>query len=183
MLPLSLPFPLEWQILKLPSHPPPAVPLSACSSGMKCCRTSFKGPFWPGSSWASCPQQQAPYGFWQDYECLLSSNHSYHKTQIKMDRYVFNEFINLKGFGFLKAGIWLSIPCFGFPWLLQNHCMLIPPTLTAQTFCMVLGMISNEKWNLGMIFRSKVVCFYRTNFLQQLNLLVIGTLKNPRYLL
>lgn len=100
-LPLSLPFSLEWQILALPSHPP-VVPLGTCSSGTKCCRTSFKGLFWPGSSWASCPQQQAPYGFWQDYECLLSTNHSYHKTQIKMDRYIFNGLINLKGFGFLS---------------------------------------------------------------------------------
>lgn len=93
-------FPLEWQILELPSHPP-VVLLSPCSSEMKCCRTSFKGLFWPGSSWASCPPQWACSVFWQDYECLLSTNCSYHKTQIKMDRYIFNEFINLKGFGFL----------------------------------------------------------------------------------
>lgn len=32
---------------------------------------------------------------------MLSPNHSYHETQIKMGRYIFNAFINLKGFDFL----------------------------------------------------------------------------------
>lgn len=118
-------------VADIPSHPP-VVPPDACSSGMKCCRSSFKGLFWLASSWASCPQQRACSGFWQDCECLLSTNHSCHKTQIKMDRYIFNEFINLKGFGFLlkqASGFpscalaslgYFRITACSFPWLSQH---------------------------------------------------------------
>lgn len=123
-----------------------------------------KGFFWLGSSWFSCPQWQACSGFWQDYECLLSANHSCHKTdkngQIHLQWIYKAQRIRLA----FKVSIWLSILCFGFPWLLQNHCVLLLLTLTAQTFCVVLEVISGE-WGLGMVFRSKVVCFYRIDYL------------------
>lgn len=100
-------------------------PSPSCCSGPKCCRTSFKRLFWLGSSWASCPQQRAPYAFCQDYECLLSTNHSYHKTQINVDRYVFNGFINLKGFSFLlKQASGSPSRALASPGL-QNHRVLL----------------------------------------------------------
>lgn len=129
-----------------------------------------KGFFWPGSSWVSHSQQRACSGFWQDYECLLSSNHSYHKTQIKMDRYIFNEFTNLKGFVFLlkQASGFPSCALASLGYFTITACSF--PWLTAQTFCMVLEIISNEEWDLAVIFRSEVACFYRTDYLAQFNL-------------
>lgn len=108
-------------------------PSPSCSE-LKCCRTSFKGLFWLGSSRASCPQQQAPYAFCQDYECLLPTDHSYHKTQINVDRYIFNGFINLKGFRFLlkqaSGSPSRALASLG----LESCCVLLPPISQHKPF-------------------------------------------------
>lgn len=106
-----------------------------------------KGFFWPGSSWVSCSQQRACSGFWQDYECLLFSNQSCHKTQIKVDRYIFNELKNLKGFNFLlKEASGFSSRALASLSYFQSHCMLLPLTHSTN---LLHGIGDNFQWGVG----------------------------------
>lgn len=80
---------------------------------------SATGPhtgLWGSFSWGPLGWLPSALGWiWQDYKCLLSTNRSNHKAKIKMDRYSFREFINLKGFGFLfkqAAGFWFHTLAF-----------------------------------------------------------------------
>lgn len=111
---------------------------------------------------------------------MLSPNHSYHETQIKMDRCIFNAFINLRGFGFLLK----QASSFAFRTLFSFGYLKIPVwSIVTLTFCRyLLEIISNDEWDLGMVFRSDVAYFCRTNILEQLKS-VIGALNNPRYFL
>lgn len=111
---------------------------------------------------------------------MLSPNHSYHETQIKMDRCIFNAFINLRGFGFLLK----QASGFAFRTLFSLGYLKVPVwSIVTLTFCRyLLEIISNDEWDLGMVFRSDVAYFCRTNILEQLKS-VIGALNNPRYFL
>jgi len=97
-----------------------------------------------------------------------------------MDRYIFNEFINLKGFGLLlkQASGFLSCALVFLGYFRITACSF-PRLSQHKPFTWYWEMVSSEEWDLGMIFRSEVVCFYRINILEQLSLLVISTLNNP----
>lgn len=95
---------------------------------------------------------------------MLSPNHSYHETQIKMGRCIFSSFINLRGFDFLLK----QASGFAFHILFSFGYLKIPMwSIPALTFCTYfLVMVSNDEWDLGMIFRSDMSYICRNNFLE-----------------
>lgn len=64
------------------------------------------------------------------------------------------------------------IPCFGLPSL-----------RTPWLFYVILERISNKEWDLGMVFGSRVVSFYRSNSLERLRLAVLVLGITHEYLL
>lgn len=63
-------------------------------------------------------------------------------------------------------------------WLSFLECSSL--TLIAQNFYVILKMISNKEWDLGIVFGREVLCFQRTDSLEQLRLFsVLSVRSNP----